>query len=285
MRKITLIGACTDLGVHHKGTDLAPEVLLKHHKDYILIHKDKEYIKNTKKGDLRKNEKEINDFNRKLFSMVDTEIKKGNLPITVGGDHSISIASALASSNNKKIGIIWIDAHADFNTFETTTTGNIHGLPLATIVGYHNEDLRRFTQNTIDVKNAVIVGVRSIDELEFKNLELAGITYFTTEDIKEFGVHKTMTEAFKIALKDTDGVHISYDLDVIDPKIAPGVSIPEINGISEEEILEIVDEILKHKDRITSLDLVEFNPNYDVNEKTEKLANTILTSITTELEN
>ncbi len=278
--KITLIGACSDLGVHHNGASMGPKVLLKDFNDSIMIETNKNYVKSLDKNDLRKNEDEVNKFNSNLYDAVNTEIINGNFPLIIGGDHSVSIASALASSNNKKIGIIWVDAHTDFNTFETTITGNIHGLPLATIVGYHNEELRGFNlYNTINPKNAVIIGARSIDEAEYKNLEDAGVTYFTTKDIKKNGIQNIVSEAFKIALNGTDGVHISCDLDVIDPLIAPGVSVPEINGITDKDILEITDVILKYKENIVSYDIVEFNPLNDIDNKTEQLALTILEKV------
>jgi len=284
--KITLIGAGGDLGVNCDGAKEGAVKLLNEYQDKIMIYQDENYVKSIDSNDLRKNESEIIKFNSKLYNIVDSEIKKGNVPITVGGDHSVSIASALASRNNKKVGIIWIDAHSDFNTFKTTVTGNIHGLPLATIVGYGNDELREFCLGEcINPKNTVIIGARSIDDLEYENLSLAGVKYYTTDDIKKIGIENIVKEAFSISLNDTLGVHISCDLDIVDPNYAPGVSVPEINGISEDDILKLTDEVLKYKDSICSYDLVEFNPYRDTSDKTLNLAKNILEKVKQKMEN
>ena len=133
--------------------------------------------------------------------------------------------------------------------------------------------------NYFNHENTVIVGGRDIDEWEYPNLEKDNITVFTTEDIKKYGVQEIMKKAFAIANNGTNGVHISYDLDVIDPKIAPGVSVPAINGINEEEAFLIVDELIKNKNIIKSMDLVEFNPTKDINDKTKNIAIKILEKV------
>ena len=183
------------------------------------------------------------------------------------------------------IGIIWIDAHGDFNTLDTTTTGNIHGLPLATITGYKNHELRYFHDgNVINPSNAVIVGARSLDPAEKDNLRYAGVKVFTTQDIKEKGVEAVMNEAFEIAGKRTKGIHISYDLDVIDPAYAPGVSIPEFDGITVEQAMEINKNVINHFDKVVSYDLVEFNPLRDIGRKTEQIAINMIAQIITAAE-
>ena len=209
------------------------------------------------------------------------KIKEEYFPILIGGDHSVSIASALASAKvNIDVGIIWIDAHTDYNTFKTTVTGNIHGLPLAAINGYENHELRYYHDGKIiQPSKTVIVGARSIDEAEKDNVKYSGVTVFTTQDIKEKGIEAVMEEAFKIAGYKTKGVHVSYDLDVIDPYEAPGVSIPEYEGITEEEAMQINECIVNHMKEIVSFDLVEFNPLRDQDRKTEQIAINILAQI------
>ena len=178
------------------------------------------------------------------------------------------------------MGVIWVDAHGDYNTFETTITGNIHGLPLAAITGYEKNYLTSFhTGNKYSYANTVIVGGRDIDELEKVNLEDAGIRVFSTEYIHEHGMKNVMEEAIKIATNGTNGIHISWDLDVIDPKIAPGVSVPAKDGINLKEVYEAVNEILKNRDMVKSMDLVEYNPVLDVENKTKTIAITILENI------
>lgn len=271
---ITIINANTDLGVHVDGANLGPKEIT----DKLDIKKyniDKENtIKSKDKDDLKKNLNEVNHFTKKVFEQELEILNNNDFPLLIGGDHSAAIGSALASQKYyKNIGIIWIDAHGDYNTFETTRTGNLHGLPLAAITGYKCDDLTSFiTNNHINPKNCVIVGARSIDPWEIGNLKDAGVTIFTTQDIHEKGSQTIMDEAFKIALNGTCGTHISYDLDVIDPIIAPGVSVPEVNGITLSEAMEIMDYLVNRKDDIKSMDIVEFNPTKDIDNKTKAIA-------------
>ena len=270
---INIINACTDLGVHVDGANLGPELLTKE----LNIKKDtinkENIIKSTNKLDLKKNLSEVNKFTSQIYNKTLEILENGDFPLLIGGDHSSAIGSALASRKCNNIGVIWIDAHGDYNTFETTRTGNLHGLPLAAITGYKCDLLTNFITNEfINPKNTVIVGARSIDPWEIGNLEDAGVTIFTTQDIHERGSQAIMDEAFKIALNNTDGTHISYDLDVIDPMIAPGVSVPEVNGITLYEANEIMDYLVNRKQDIKSMDIVEFNPTKDLDDKTKTIA-------------
>ena len=284
--KPIIFGAGTDLGVHIDGAQLGPVQLMNDLKSFytgetMLFERDKDIIKSRNLSDRRKNEYEIEKFNSNLYKNMVEKIKEECFPIMLGGDHSAAIASALASAKvNVDIGIIWIDAHTDYNTFETTLTGNIHGLPLAAITGYKCNELRSYHNGKIiQPSRTVIVGARSIDEKEKDNLRYAGVTVFSTEDIKEKGIEAVMDEAFKIAGYKTKGIHISYDLDVIDPDVAPGVSIPEFDGINEEEAMKINEYIINHINDVVSFDLVEFNPLRDVDRKTEQIALNILAQI------
>lgn len=290
--KTFIIGAGSDLGVHIDGAHLGPVQLMNDLKgfykgDNISLVQDKNIIKSRNLSDLRKNDYEIEKFNTKLYQTILEKIKDGYFPITIGGDHSIAIASALASAKtHENIGIIWLDAHTDYNTFDTTVTGNIHGLPLAAITGYKNGELRYFHDgNIIQPSKTVVVGARSIDDWEKDNIKYSGITVFTTEDIKQKGIEAIMEEAFRIAGEKTKGIHISYDLDLIDPEVAPGVSIPVFDGISEEEAMKINELIMKHLDKVVSYDLVEFNPLRDENRKTEQIAINLLAQIIRAIEN
>ena len=280
--RIKLIEANTDLGLNVNGTNLGPSILTKDYDgeiDIIKINKPN-IIKEHDKENKKKNIEGVNEVNTKLYNNILNIINDNYLPITIGGDHSIAIASALASIKaNKRLGVIWIDAHGDYNTFDTTETGNIHGLPLATLNGLCEELSSFFDGNFYKCENTVIVGARDIDPLERINLENNNIKIFTTEDIKKYGVKFIMDEAFKIATKNTFGVHISYDLDIIDPKIAPGVSVPAKNGISENEAYDIIKEIIENKKYVKSFDLVEFNPSKDINSLTKEIAQNILKKI------
>lgn len=281
--KITIINAKTDLGVTISGTDLGPSILSNNFKNDKRINKiidiEKDNInKSYDKADLAKNLDSINKFNEKLYNTVLSEKENESFPITLGGDHSIAIATALASiKKEENLGIIWIDSHGDYNTFETTKTGNIHGLPLSTINNQTGEKLTHFhTGNFYLPENTVIIGGRDIDPWEMPVIKENNVTLFTTEDVKKEGLKTIIEKAIKIASNNTKGIHISYDTDVIDPSIAPGVSIPADNGLNEKEALEITEELLKHKDKIKSFDLVEFNPTNDIDKKTETLATNIL---------
>ena len=285
MKHIDIINAATDLGVCIDGASLGPETITKDldkkfiNEIYTVKSQNvkKEYSKENKK----KNLDSINEFNERLYKRVEESIEKEKFPITIGGDHSIAIASALASiKEHTNLGVIWIDAHGDYNTFETTETGNIHGLPLAAITGYEKNYLTNFhAGNKYNCSNTVIVGGRDIDKLERVNLENAGIKVFSTEDIHEQGMETVMKEAMKIASKNTKGIHISCDLDVLDPEIAPGVSVPAKDGITLEEMDEAINEILKNKEAVKSIDLVEYNPKLDIENRTKKIAITILEKI------
>lgn len=287
-----IFGAGTDLGVHIDGADLGPVQLMNDLKSFykgesMMFSKDKDIIKSRNLSDRRKNEYEIEKFNTELYKSMVSKIKEEYFPIMIGGDHSAAIASALASTKvNIDVGMIWIDAHTDYNTFESTVTGNIHGLPLATINGYKNSDLRTYHDGKIiQPSKTVIIGARSIDDAEKDNVRYSGVTVFTTQDIKEKGVEVIMDEAFKIAGFKTKGIHVSYDLDVIDPDECPGVSIPEFDGITEEEAMKINEYLVNHFKDILSFDLVEFNPLRDVDRKTEQIALNILAQIIRAAEN
>lgn len=286
-----IFGAGSDLGVHIDGASLGPKQLMNdlnafYKGESMLLEQDPTIIKSRNFGDRRKNEYEVEKFNTALYKNIVDKMKEEYFPILIGGDHSVAIASALACAKvNIDVGIIWIDAHTDYNTFESTITGNIHGLPLAAITGYKNNELRYYHDGkVIQPSRTVIIGARSIDEAEKDNLRYAGVTVFSTEDIREKGIEAVMDEAFKIAGFKTKGIHVSYDLDVIDPYIAPGVSIPEYEGITEEEAMSINEYLVKHMKDILSFDLVEFNPLRDQERKTEQIALNILTQIITAAE-
>lgn len=290
--KTVIVGAGSDLGVHIDGAHLGPIQLMNDLKGFyqgecFSLIQNENIIKSRNLSDRRKNEYEIDKFNTELYKAILAKLNEGYFPITIGGDHSIAVASALASAKvHENIGIIWFDAHTDYNTFETTVSGNIHGLPLAAINGYKNHELRYFHDgNVIQAAKTVVVGARSIDDWEKDNIKYSGITVFTTDDIKEKGIETVIEEAFKIASERTKGIHISYDLDLIDPEVAPGVSIPEFDGISEEDAMKINELIMKHLDKVVSYDLVEFNPLRDQNRKTEQIALNLLAQIIRAVEN
>lgn len=282
MKNLKIIGACTDLGVDVDGADKGPSTLI-HNLNYnnsIIINKPY-CIKSHNPKDLKKNLDEVNYFNTELFNTIKGIIKEGFFPITLGGDHSMAIASALASrSINGNIGIIWIDAHLDYNTFETTITGNLHGLPLAAINGIC-KPLTNFTNDYINPKNTVVVGYRAKEsnkDAELNNIKKMGVTVFDDDYIKENGIEYTIKKAFEIALNGTIGVHVSYDLDVIAEEFAPGVSVPELGGFDLDTAYKVKNFLIDNINKIKSFDLVEFNPTRDINNKTLNIALNIINS-------
>ena len=160
---VKIIGAATDLGVDVDGASKGPRKIIENLNENTTIIDMPKCIKSLDEKDLRKNINEVNEFNTTLYNEVIKTLDNNEFPITIGGDHSLSIASALASRTKEKIGVIWIDAHLDYNTFETTITGNLHGLPLAAINGI-NKDLTPFTNTFINPANTVVVGYRAKEE-------------------------------------------------------------------------------------------------------------------------
>lgn len=279
MSKITIVNACSDLGVMINGSDKGPIELSKNlNVDNLITIKKENVQKETEVGNKKRNIKFVNKFNEELYKTI---LNESNFVITLGGDHSIAIGSDLASKKkNGNIGLFWIDAHADYHNIDTTISGNIHGMPFATISGQNGTELSMFYDGEyFDPKKTVLIGSRDIEDPEYINLKKAGVTIFSTEDIKKYGVKNIMDKAFDIALKDTNGVHISYDLDVIDPLVAKGVSVKAIDGISESESYQIIEEIINKIDSIKSFDLVEYNPDFDIENKTKEIALNIINRI------
>ena len=291
--RTVIFGAGTDLGVHIDGANLGPVQLINDIKSFyngeaLLLERDKNIIKSRNLSDRRKNEYEVEKFNSTLYKTMVEKIKEECFPIMIGGDHSAAIASALASAKvNIDVGMIWIDSHPNYHTFDTTITGNIHDLSLAAINGYKKTNELHYYHDgkIIQPSKTVIIGSRNMDDAEKDNVKYSGVTVFTTQDIKEKGVEEIIEEAFKIAGFKTKGVHVSFDLSIIDPDVAPGVSIPEFDGISEEEAMKINEALIKHMKEILSYDLVEFNPLRDTDRKTEQIALNLLAQMIKAAEN
>lgn len=276
--KINIINACSDLGVHINGSKYGPKEI----KKYLINNKtinniidvnSEDIIKSNDVNDLEKNIIPLNKFNEVLYNQVKETKEKDIFPVTIGGDHSVVIASALADiSYEKSLGVIWVDTHPDFNTFETTKSGNIHGLPLATITNNNGTKLTKFHNgNFFKNENTVIIGARDIDPLEQVNLDKAKIKVYSTKDVKTKSIKKIVENSIEIATKGTNGIHLSIDVDVLDPEIAPGISVGFNNGLTKEELFEIVDIFLENKEKIKSIDIVEFNPLTDQENKTLKI--------------
>ena len=208
--KITIVKACSSLGVHINGSEKGPLNLNEFDNlvDKIETLEMGNVPKELGKDNKRKNFKELNKYNEELYNKI---VNDNNFIITIGGDHSIAISSALASAKKfEDEGILWIDAHSDYHTLDSTISGNIHGMPFATIAGQNGDELSFFFDGEYyKPENVVLVGGRDIEDPEYINLNNAGVKIFTTDDIKTLGVKQVMDEAFLIACDETDGLHIA----------------------------------------------------------------------------
>lgn len=207
---------------------------------------------------------------------VAEQIAQHTLPLVLGGDHSISLGSVAGAAHGRRIGLLWIDAHADFNTPDTSPSGNIHGMPLAALTGRGHPRLvgvDGFATSTpvIQPAHVALIGIRDVDPLEREALHGSGIHTFTMHDIDRQGIAAIMEQAIRIVSRGTDGIHVSFDLDVVDPHEAPGVGTPVPGGISYREA-HLAMEMLAQTGSLISLDLVEVNPILDERNTTAQLA-------------
>lgn len=208
-------------------------------------------------------------------------VAAGRFPVFLGGDHSISIGtvSGVASSPAAgRTGAIWVDAHADFNTPETSPSGNVHGMPLAALTGQGHPDLTAIggPEPSLRPEDVVMIGLRSVDQVERRALVEVGVKVFTMSDIDAYGMHEVVRRASD-ELSHLERVHLSFDLDVMDPDVAPGVGTPVRGGLTFREA-HLLAEQLHAAGIVTSLDLVEVNPVLDVKNQTAELAVGLLES-------
>lgn len=277
---IHILGVPMDLGSGRRGVDMGPSAIriagvadkLKELGNKIVDDGDLD-IKNMEEirvGDTRARYlKEIARASRILARHTETIIAKGHFPLVLGGDHSIAIGSisgiaACAHKKRKKLGVLWVDAHGDMNTPSTSPSGNIHGMPLATLLGFGPNELKTVGGNfrKVDPKHVALVGVRSLDEGERRFIEQTGVHVYTMHDIDRQGIHRIMKKALGKVTQGTDYLHISFDLDAVDPTVAPGVGTPVKGGLDYREAHLIMELIFESK-RMTSLELVEVNPILD----------------------
>ena len=221
---------------------------------------------------------QITDTCTRLAAMVDESMGRGETPLVLGGDHSIAIGTVAGVSINqqrqqKKIGLIWIDAHTDMNTPESSPSGNIHGMPLACCMGNGPDELTGIGgfSPKVHPKNVALVGIRSVDELEREYVQRSGVRVFTMRDIDERGLRAVMEEAITVASGGTAGFHVSLDMDAMDPTEAPGVGTPVRGGLSYREA-HLAMETLCDSGRMLSMEVVEVNPVIDEVNRTGLLA-------------
>ncbi|MEO5760889.1 MAG: arginase [Vicinamibacteria bacterium] len=296
-RRIRIIGAPLDLGAGHRGVDMGPSAFR-----VAGIHQAVRDlgIKVEDFGDIEahvaetrdpgnphlKYLKEIRATCVTLRDVVTKTMDEGVMPVILGGDHSIAMGTIAGVSRHfrrakQKAGLIWLDAHADANTDQTSPSGNIHGMPMAVCLGLGAKDLLSINDAKgpmIEGERAAIIGLRSVDLKERANVEHVGIGAFTMRHIDERGMRAVMEAAIQRAMNGTAGIHVSIDLDAVDPEEAPGVGTPSAGGISYRE-MHLAMEMLADTNRICSVELVEVNPILDRANQTAKLGVELLCSL------
>ena len=220
---------------------------------------------------------EITDMSEELAQIVEDAMDRGTIPVTIGGDHCLAIGSITGASkhyrkNNQKFGLVWFDAHGDINTPDTTYSGNVHGMPLAVSLGKGDPRLLNIGGFTPKVEGSrtVLIGVRDIDPPERELIKELGIHAFSMRDLDHMGMTRLSNLAVELLGSDISGIHLSFDIDVLDPEIAPGVSTHAPGGMSFREA-HLALCILAETGLVRSIDFVELNPAQDIRNKTAEL--------------
>jgi len=286
---VAIIGAPLDLGQDRRGVDMGPSAMrvanlnrriasLGYTVDDLGNVEVAQAETASEGSSHAKYLAEIAASCARLAFSVRHALGQGKLPLTLGGDHSIAIGTAAGLSQHfraqdRRIGIIWLDAHADMNTPETSPSGNIHGMPLACIVGMGPRELTHLSGDSpmIDPRNAVIVGLRDVDQMEKPHVRESGVRAFTMRDIDERGLRSVMDEAIRLASDGTAGFHLSLDMDFVDPRDAPGVGTPVRGGVTYREA-HLAMEMICDSGQMVSMEVVEVNPVIDEVNRTADLA-------------
>jgi arginase len=292
MRKLSIIGMPMDLGQMRRGVDMGPSAM---RYAGIFENLSKLFDEIDDKGDIAigrpevvvdpisnlRNLNLVAEKNEELAKAVSIVVEEGSFPLVLGGDHSIAIGTlAGVAKHYKNLGVIWFDAHGDLNTAETSPTGNIHGMPLAVSIGLGHELLTNMMGYSPKVKpeHVVIIGARSLDEGERTLIKEKGIKVYTMHELDRLGMTKVMEETIDYLKEKTDGVHLSLDLDGLDPSDAPGVGTPVTGGVSYRES-HLAMEMLAESGIITSAEFVEVNPILDEKNKTAAAAVKLMGSL------
>ena len=286
---VLVIGVPMDLGAGRRGVDMGPSAIRiggLHEKlaQMGAAAEDAGNIEVKIPEEAPRGEKkqmyleEIAQVCKRLSKRVAQTLEEAKFPLILGGDHSLAAGSVAGTSHfyrkqKRKIGLIWIDAHTDMNTSETSSSGNVHGMPLAAILGVGPRELSEIEGYVpkVDVANTVVIGVRSVDVRERGNIKEAGLRVVTMKELDVRGLPAVMEEALEIASEGTAGFHCSFDLDVVDPQVAPGVGTPVRGGINYRES-HLAMEMVADSDKLLSLDCVEVNPVLDSENNTGLLA-------------
>ena len=289
MKPVHIIGVPLDLGGGRRGVDMGPSAFrIAGIGDRIAALgrtvADKGNLptpipETQRPADTRK--KYVRDIAKVCQKLYDSALKSldaGALPLVLGGDHSLAAGSVAASAawvrrtSSRPLGLIWVDAHGDMNTPETTTSGNVHGMPLAALLGNEPAELAEIGGSpSARPQHTVLVGIRNLDEREKERIRESGVHVFTMKDIDRDGIAKVAERAIALAADGTGGIHVSFDMDVCDPSIAPGVGTPVKGGLDYREA-HMVMELVADSRQLVALDLVEVNPTLDVRNATAEFA-------------
>ena len=297
-RTVRLLGVPMDYGANRRGVDMGPSAIR-----YAGVGDDLEDagVEAIDSGDLlmpRAEERdpdaiqppagsalflrEIEDVCTRLAAQVERTLADGEFPLVLGGDHSITIGTVGGAARGADLGVVWFDAHADINTPETSPSGNVHGMPLAAVLGRGCFDAMEWTNAPrVREESIAYVGLRSIDDRERRLVEESEMTAFTMSEIDERGITTVVEDALEVASEGTDGVHVSLDVDWIDPKTAPGVGTPVRGGVTYREAHAALEVVSEHDERegiLRSMDVVEVNPILDERNETANLASELISS-------
>jgi arginase len=277
---VHVLGVPMDLGSGRRGVDMGPSAIRiagvaerLSELGHKVVDEGDVVIKNMeelKVGDVRARYlPEIARASAIIARKVERIMAAGHFPLVLGGDHSIAIGTvsgiaAVAQTQGKRLGLLWIDAHGDINTPDTSPTGNIHGMPLAALLGFGAHELTSIAgpPAKLDPANVALVGIRSLDTGEKKRLKETGVQVHTMSDIDRHGVHRVMKKALARVTDGTQFVHVSLDLDAVDPSVTPGVGTPVKGGLDYREA-HLIMEVIADAGVMTSLEIVEVNPILD----------------------
>jgi arginase len=291
---ISLIGVPTDIGAGARGASMGPEALRVANLATVL---EGQGLRVTDRGNLAgpsnpwqpptdgyRHLDEVVAWNERLHEAVHAELVLGHLPIVLGGDHCLGLGSISAvarhcRASGKTLRVLWLDAHADFNTADLTPSGNIHGMPVALLCGYGPAQLTGIGGHTpaIEASQVRQIGIRSVDAGEKRLVHQAGLEVFDMRYIDEMGMRHTMEQALK-GVDENMHLHVSFDVDFLDPEIAPGVGTTVLGGPTYREA-QLCMEMIADTGRLASLDVMELNPALDVRNRTAELAVDLIESL------
>jgi arginase len=289
LKPVHIIGVPLDLGAGRRGVDMGPSAVRIAGLGEQLAVLGRTVVDKgnlpapipEQKRPADKRKKYIRDIAKictRLYELASKSLDAGALPLVLGGDHSIAAGSVAASAAwvrktaSRPLGLIWVDAHGDMNTPDTTSSGNVHGMPLAALLGQEPAELAAIgAPPAVLPQHTVLVGIRNLDEREKAQIRKSGVQVFTMKDIDRDGIAVIAERALAVASNGTGGIHVSFDMDVCDPSIAPGVGTAVKGGLDYREA-HMVMEMVADSRRLIALDMVEVNPTLDVRNTTAEFA-------------